>query len=257
MRLSPLIAHRAGAGFAPENTLAGIRACAEMGIDHLEMDVCLLGDNTPVMFHDGLLDRCSDGAGMLRRTDWTTAQHLDVGSWFAPTFKGERMLQLEQALAAVSQCQQWLNLELKVHQDDQVAELVAQVLTALDRQPIAADRLLLSSFEHSALVQLHRAEPDLNVACLFDHLPPTWQQQADEVSPVAIHTNGSYLQPAQARAIKAAGYLLLCYTINDPSHAATLFDVGVDAIFTDHPDLLARELNIEQPRQVALGKSSR
>jgi glycerophosphoryl diester phosphodiesterase len=38
--------------------------------------------------------------------------------------------------------------------------------------------------------------------------------------------------------IRRAGYPLLAYTVNDPERAKTLFDCGVNSVFSDVPDRL-------------------
>ena len=51
----PVMGHRGAPSLAPENTLAGFQACFEAGATWTETDVCLLGDGTPVIFHDATL----------------------------------------------------------------------------------------------------------------------------------------------------------------------------------------------------------
>ena len=55
---------------------------------------------------------------------------------------------------------------------------------------------------------------------------------------MAIHTNHRHLSAAQAQAIRAAGYGLFCYTVNDAARARELFDWGVDGFCTDRIDLI-------------------
>ncbi len=56
-----LIAHRGYSAAAPENTLAAVRAAHQAGATWVELDVQLLKDDTPVIWHDGDVRRCSDG----------------------------------------------------------------------------------------------------------------------------------------------------------------------------------------------------
>ncbi|MBW1981685.1 MAG: glycerophosphodiester phosphodiesterase [Deltaproteobacteria bacterium] len=53
MIYNPLvIAHRGGAGLAPENTLTAFREALSLGVDGLEMDVLLTADQQVVVYHD-------------------------------------------------------------------------------------------------------------------------------------------------------------------------------------------------------------
>ena len=47
-----MIAHRAGAAFAPENTVAALNEAIEDGADMAEIDVQQLKDGTLVVLHD-------------------------------------------------------------------------------------------------------------------------------------------------------------------------------------------------------------
>ena len=60
-----IVAHRGASRVAPENTLAAFREAAAQGARWIEFDVSLLGDGTPVIFHDPTLDRCTDATGPL------------------------------------------------------------------------------------------------------------------------------------------------------------------------------------------------
>lgn len=242
MELSPVIAHRAGAGFAPENTLAAIQQCAERKILQLEMDVCLLGDHTPVMFHDPTWERCSNGAGLLRRTDWDTAQRFDLGAGFNERFRGEKLAKLGDALSLIAKHRLWLNLELKLHEADQAEALVQQTVRVLSQVNLPTPQLLVSSFNHHALQLFYQAMPEVPMGCLFERLPDDWQQQASSVEAVAIHVNARYLKPHQATEVKQAGYNLLCFTVNEQSQAQGLFDMGVDAVFSDHPERIRQAI---------------
>ena len=67
-----VISHRACDGYAPENTLAGIRAALEIGADAVEIDVQASADGVPVLMHDLTLDRTTSGKGDL--SSFTAAQ---------------------------------------------------------------------------------------------------------------------------------------------------------------------------------------
>jgi glycerophosphoryl diester phosphodiesterase len=72
----------------------------------------------------------------------------------------------------------------------------------------------------------------------MSELPPDWERRAREVDAVAIHANHRHLTPQQAREVKAAGFGLFCYTVNEPARARELLDWGVDAFCTDRIDLI-------------------
>ena len=145
-----IIGHRGAAAVAPENTLASFRAAAALGVRWVEMDVSVLADGAPVIFHDEELERCSNGRGRLTEVDFAYVQQLDAGCWFAPQFSGERIPTLSEALQEIQRLGMGLNLEIK-HDGPGLERLVASVLTTLAHEWRDSDKLLLSSFNHQAL----------------------------------------------------------------------------------------------------------
>jgi glycerophosphoryl diester phosphodiesterase len=82
-------------------------------------------------------------------------------------------------------------------------------------------------------------EPALPRGYLVDELPPGWEATASRLKCYAIHCNHEKLTEAQARAIRAAGYALLCWTVNDAVAARRLLGWGVDCLVTDALRIIA------------------
>ncbi len=60
-----VIAHRGCWKETSENSLAAIRACVDMGVDMVEIDVRPTRDGVLVLMHDDTIDRTTNGAGKL------------------------------------------------------------------------------------------------------------------------------------------------------------------------------------------------
>ena len=58
-----IIAHRGYSARAPENTLAAIDLAIEAGADAVEFDLHTAGDGNPVLFHDAMVSRTTNGVG--------------------------------------------------------------------------------------------------------------------------------------------------------------------------------------------------
>lgn len=239
--LPTLIAHRGYSAAAPENTLSAVYAAHRAGARWVELDAQLLGDGTPVIWHDADVSRCSDGRGKLRHLDWPRAQMLDVGRWFSDAFAGEKMASLEAMLVLLNELGMGINLELKVNRGHDPIALVERVLpTVLEALP--PERFVLSSFDHQALRYCRTfATPDiLALGMLFNRLPKDWQAQCREVDAFSIHAHWARLKRTQADAIQQAGYVLLCYTPNDPHAFHPLWAWDVASAITDEPEIFQR-----------------
>lgn len=94
-----VIAHRGGAGLAPENTLAALRNAVALGVDYVEIDVRATRDRQLVLLHDSSVDRTTDGHGQVAQLTFAQVRALDAGSKFGAAFAGERIPTLDEALA--------------------------------------------------------------------------------------------------------------------------------------------------------------
>lgn len=237
MIMDSVIGHRGAAAVAPENTLAGIQKAADLRLKWIELDVTLLGDGSAVMFHDPTMSRTTSGSGHLRGKNLAQVVTLDAGSWFSGAFAGEKVPTLLETLTLIKKLKLSLNLELKPNRCD-LKLLVEEVVAAIEAAEFPEDQLLVSSFNHKVLV-LYRAKAGSRIGCLFESLPRNWKHKARQVGAKTIHLNGKKLKEKNAHDIKAAGYELYCYTVNDKDMADRLRTWGVDGVFTDNPALIA------------------
>jgi len=238
-----VIAHRGGGTLAPENTLAGMRKAKALGYAGVEFDVMLTADGTPILMHDETLERTTSGRGAVAETAFSDMQKLDAGSWFSPGHTGEPVPDFERAGRLCVELGLWANVEIKpakgfAAQTGKAAALLARALwRGAPLQP------LLSSFEPRSLAAAGEAAPELPRGALVGSIPPDWEERMQRLGCVSLHCDYRLLLPQQARAVRAAGYWLLCYTVNDPAIVHVLFEWGVDAIVTDRPDLIAPDFN--------------
>ncbi|QJQ94894.1 MULTISPECIES: glycerophosphoryl diester phosphodiesterase [Halomonadaceae] len=245
------IAHRGLSAHAPENTLSAVRAAHRSGCKWVELDIQLLGDGTPVIWHDNGVRRCSNSRGKLARLDLARAKALDVGVWFGADFVGERIATLEEMLSLLDELEMGLNLELKVNRGRDPRLLVESAMPmALAALP--PERLVVSSFNPVALEAARdlQADPDrLRLGLLFEKAPRDWLRQVERFKAYSLHVDWRKLKETRAREIKEAGVQLLCYTPNDPIAFSKLWSWGVDCAISDDPPLFNRHL----PSQTVTG----
>lgn len=230
-----IIAHRGGGTLAPENTLAALRCGYEHGFRAVEFDVMMLADGALVLMHDTELGRTVPGRGPVFEQTYASLSAADAGVWFGPAFAGERVPTFAHAAQFCLRHGLKMNVEIKPlpgmaqATGHSVAEACAD---------IPVDAVLLSSFSVQALQAAQAAAPGVARGLLVEAVPSDWHQQLDQLGAVALHAQASRLTAAHAGAIKDAGFGLMCYTVNDPEQARTLFAWGVDAICTDRLDLI-------------------
>ncbi len=236
-----IISHRGGMAEAPENSLSAFKNSLAKGCLFVECDVMLSSCGTPVLFHDESLRRISNGKGLLSENSWQELEQLDIGRTFSRKFKGERLMTLEQALSFLSQHNMMVNVELKPFKKNQ-EELVSQVLsTIMQVWPLERTMPLLSSFDKKSLSLAQSISPDVPRGFLLDKWEEDWYETVESLGCKSVHFNQKCLTAERVAEIKQKGVLLLAYTVNGKRRANQLFSLGVDAIFSDYPELLSQK----------------
>jgi len=237
--LPPIIGHRGAARHAPENTLSSFAAAARLGCRMVEFDVRLSADGIPVVFHDDGLDRTSDGAGPVAARSLAALKRLDAGSWFGPTFAGERIPTLAEALSQCLDLDLAVNIEIKPDSGAERATALAALAEAGRLWPSERPPPLISSFSRRALAAAVVVAPDWPRGLLVASPPTDWRRAVSRLGCRAIHAAHRHLDRATVAAFRAEGLAVLAYTVNDAAVARALWQSGVDAVFTDSPELLA------------------
>jgi glycerophosphoryl diester phosphodiesterase len=234
-----ILAHRGGGKLAPENTLAGLRKAKELGFGGVEFDVMLTRDATPILMHDQTLDRTTSGQGAIAHTAFAAMRALDAGAWFSQQYAGEPIPSFDMAGKFCLESGLWANVEIKPATGFEAETGKAAARAAMELWRGAPLQPLLSSFQLVALAAAREAAPELARGALTRSIPHDWERWMQKLGCVSLHCDYRMLLPQQVRPVRAAGYWILCYTVNDPAIARVLFDWGVDAIVTDRLDLIA------------------
>lgn len=232
LTLPRVIGHRGARAHAPENTLSGIRTAARLGARWIEVDVKLTRDAVPVLMHDDMLDRTTDGRGTVRGTDFADLRRLDAGSWFGPNFAGERVPDLDEALALCGELDLGVNLEIKPCPGRE-AETARATLERLRASP-AGRTALISSFAVASLEEVRSAAPDLPLGYLFEGCPEGWLETARRLGARTLNVEGTQDLPVIGRFV-ASGLPVVAWTVNDGPRARALLAAGVAAVITDRP----------------------
>ena len=242
-----IVAHRGAGKLAPENTLLAMQCGLEYGFHAVEFDVMLSKDGVPVLMHDPDFGRTVAGTGSVSNTLAKDLLQMDAGSWFDSRFSHVTVPDYESIFRFCQTHGIWMNVEIKPAPgfEKQTGEVVAltsqRLLAELNAQGQTVREPLFSSFSFDALMCAKQVAPELSLAYLLDEYECNWQASLEKLSAVSLNTNHKYLTADWAREIKAAGYGLFCYTVNDPVRAKELFSWGVDGFCTDRIDLIAAD----------------
>jgi glycerophosphoryl diester phosphodiesterase len=231
-----LFAHRCGGALAPENTLAGLRAAARLGVPGVEFDVMLNADGTPLLIHDETWERTTDGAGRVADTHDDQLARLDVGRRFGAAFAGERVPTLEMAARLCLELGLAANVEIKPAAGHEA--LTGRTVAAASARlwSGAAVPPLLSSFSELALQAAREVAPHLPRGLLVGAIPEDWRECMARLECLSLHCDSAANALPQLAAIVAKGVPIVCYTVNDRLEAHRLLAAGVAAVITDRID---------------------
>jgi glycerophosphoryl diester phosphodiesterase len=236
--LPPVIGHRGAAACAPENTLAGFRRAKELDCHWVEFDVRLTADDQLILLHDEKLERTTNGRGKAALLPLAEIRRYDAGCRFGPSFRGERVPTLAEAVVLLGELGVGANVELKAvrGREAETGAMAASLLRGLWPPQLPAP--LISSFSPKALAAVRACAPRIARGILFRAVPRNWRVLPERLGCATIHADHRGLHPALVAEIRESGYPLLAYTVNDPGRANTLFGWGVTSVFSDVPHIL-------------------
>ncbi|KGK11273.1 glycerophosphoryl diester phosphodiesterase [Vibrio navarrensis] len=228
-----IVGHRGVAGSYPENTRASVQAAIDLGLSWVEIDVQPTKDGVLVVCHDHTIDRCSNGKGCIDEHTLEELQDLDFGGWFDPKFNDEPIMTLESLLKMAAEYDLGLNIEVKVDRHE-LSSIVRDLKELLDDSPLTTDKILLSSFSHEVILQLHKHCPGYRLAVLSERLSQRDRQVLKEVNAFSCNLNYRWITEKHILDLRRGGYQIWCFTLNQPDKFR-YFD-KVDAIFSDFPE---------------------
>ncbi len=235
-----IIAHRGASAYAPENTLEAFNQAYLRGARWVEFDVMLAACGTPIVFHDDTLFRTTGQPGCPGDVAYDVLATYEAGAWFSPFSAGARIPSLEMVLHFIKATGLSANIEIKPL-PSQAKATVEAALAVVERVfPKGHNTLLFSSFCMESLRHLRAALPQGLLGLLMHDYRSDWEALVHELNPCTVHLNKDILEPELALNIKRLKKGLLCYTVNTRAEAEACFDLGVDAVFSDYPDLLSR-----------------
>jgi len=239
LTIPPVIAHRGASAYVPENTLLAFQKARELGCKMVEFDVVFTRCQTPVVIHDNALKRTTNGRGYCSDLTLEELKALDAGRWFSRKHAGLSVPTLVETIACLKELGLNANIEIKETGKDKAMLAAASVLAIVNEHwPDNLTEIIFSSFDEAVLAALRHLSPDINLGLLLHEWKDDWQKRAEHYGCVSLHLNQRLLTKDRVQAIKAADFYLLSYTVNRVRRAKKLFDFGVDAIFSDYPDLL-------------------
>jgi len=252
-----VVAHRGDSAHFPENTLPAFESACRMGVDVIETDVHLSRDGHLVIWHDPTLERNTNGSGRVEEHTLQELKALDAGYTFTSdggkTFpfrgKGVQLCTLMEALKSCpAMC---FNVDLK-SKGPAIVDAFIQVI----KDEHATRRVVAASFHLSNLKLLRKREPRIQTSITTAEVLPLLALQKLHLLPKRTTARSKVIFQVPARqwgievitrdfveVMHARGAIIQVWTINDEAEMHRLYNLGVDSIMTDKPQLAIKVAN--------------
>ena len=237
-----VVAHRAAAGLAPENSLAAVDKALAAGVDAIEVDVHLTADGELVVCHDNTIERTTNGKG--RIADMTLEEiraYRIVDADGAVT--DEVVPTLGDVLWRINGGCRVL-VEAKRTKD---AERMAKALINEIALYQAAEWVAVQSFDTDVLAHIHRLGHPFALEKLFYFKVPLLPfaydgslarfncSKYDYISSFNFYYK--YISPRLVKKIHSCGKSIKVWTLDAPKESPML---PVDGVITNRSDLWKR-----------------
>jgi glycerophosphoryl diester phosphodiesterase len=184
-------------------------------------------------------------------TTYEDLKQLECGSWFGDSFAGIKIPTLEEAIEALINRDLGFNMEIKpcAGREKETAEIALDILSQYWDDHT---RLLISSFQHVCLEVARDMAGDWSRGLLLapeknaqgndEGINPEWRDFADYLDVRTVNLGASIATRDIVQDVIDLDLHPLIYTVNDPVDARQFQSWGVEAMFSDEPDVILENL---------------
>jgi len=224
--------HRGNPDEFPENTLASFRSAIELGVDVIECDVHRSEDGRLPVIHDHLLDRTTNGSGLVRDHTMAELKRFDAGRWKDARFTDERIPSLDEVLA-LARGQVGVAIEIKnlPLPYPGIEELVVEAIRSAEMM----GDVVVISFDHRSIKRIGELEPEILTGILEASRPVDILRVMDDADADVFCPHWASIEPQTAAELRAAGKIIGVWVVDDAFSLAWSKALPANAIYTNKP----------------------
>ena len=235
-----VFAHRGASGDYPENTMLAFRKALELSIDGIELDIHKSKDGQLVVIHDEDVQRTFKGKGLIKDYTLDELQKFMCRKFEFINNDECKIPTLRDILELIKDKNITLNIEAKtdiIHYD-----LEKDVLDLVNEYNLK-DRILISSFNHKCLNIFKYLDNSFKYGALYEYEKDYASEEnvvihAKKLNVYSINICKDLVTKEMVDLAHKNGLKVYVYTINKPNDLRKMVEFGVDAVFSDYPDLM-------------------
>lgn len=234
-----IIGHRGGRNLWAENSIAGFQNLLALDVDAVELDVHLSSDGVPVVIHDPLLDRTTNGRGAVQ------AQSAEaLGKVLLNDGRGQTVPTLAAVLDIFAPTKLELELEIKIDERGRPYPGMPEKIIALAQERNMLDRVFLTCFVPEVLEDVRMKFPDQQLLMSIDRRSAeffggfeTVLKRGNDVATVLAFEK-SLLEIVLDQCVAEVGTPRLgCWVPNTETELEYWLSKPIGQLTTDRPDL--------------------
>ena len=264
--------HRGARGILPENSIPGFLKAIELGVNTIELDVVISGDNKVIVSHEPFFSHsiCFNVMGQritqaeekqynIYRLTAEEIRDFDCGSVENYSFPDQKKLKVHKPLlsevfeAVQKYCKEsnrkepYYNIELKSssltdHFSHPIPSIFSNIVYQEIQKYVDTNKINIQSFDFRILQYFHKKYPDIRLAVLIggaDNL----QTILDSLGfkPDIYSCYYKTITKEQVEWLHSKNMKVIPWTVNDTKDMIQLLDMKVDGIITDYPNRIIRE----------------
>lgn len=261
--------HRGARGLLPENSIRGFLHAVDLGVNTLELDLCITKDRQVIVSHEPFFSHeiCLDqNRSMISEEealelnifemDYEEVLQYDCGSLMHPRFPSQGKVKVVKPLLkdVFGRVEEYtklnrlnsMNYNIELKSQDQYdniyhpepAEFSELVYRLIDStEGLDWSRITIQSFDFRILRYFREKYPEVRLSQLIEN-ENTWQENIDQLGfkPEVYSCYYKLLTKDVIGELQEAGIKVIPWTINEEEDMRELIAWGVDGIITDYPD---------------------
>ncbi len=255
--------HRGCRGLLPENTLEAFQKALQLGVDTLEMDVCISQDLQVVVSHEPWFNHeiCMqpDGTEITKETEhlfnlyqmpYTAIKAFDCGLKKHPRFPYQQKMAAHKPL--LTEVIDWAeknsnqkikyNIEIKYTQEGNLVYhpdviVFSNLLLDLLEEKKIQHRTIVQCFNTDVLNFIHSTRPQQILSYLVED-PGSVTEHLKKLSftPQIYSPDYTLLTAQEINYCHTKNMQVIPWTVNDKEEMKRLINLGIDGIISDYPD---------------------
>ena len=225
--------HRGNPAEHPENTLASFQSAIGVGCDLVECDVHLTADGELAVIHDHLLERTTNGTGLVGAHTLAELRELDAG-------RGQKIPLLTEVFELV---RDKVGLVIETKQNPIPYPGLEEKLAAVLREHDMVERVSVISFHHVCIRHMKEVAPELDLGIIDASRPidPVGMMRAAGAGLFSSYFGT--LDPQMVEEIRAAEGSVGVWTVDDPISLLWARACHPDSVFSNRPGEIGPLLN--------------